>query len=128
MSDTRAVGAAASGAVTGAVTGVAATTSAGVSVADDLRGVVRLGVLRFEGVSVRATADDPAPEAGGPAGLEVSAEAEARVALVRAMYRRFGSTRRAPGHRPRRCGGGSAEACRGPGSTRWWTPATPARW
>lgn len=87
MSDTSATGPVTSVAGAGAAAGA---TGAGVSVADDLHGVVRLGVLRFEGVSVRATADDPAPEAHGPAGPGVSAEAEARVALVRAMYRRFG--------------------------------------
>ncbi|MXZ71348.1 MAG: hypothetical protein F4Z04_07565 [Acidobacteria bacterium] len=95
--------------------------------AGDLHDVVRLGVLRFEGVSVRVTADDRGPEAaaddhamaddgataddsataddrgpeaasparadsGAPATSElaVGAAAEARVALVRAMYRRFG--------------------------------------
>ena len=58
-----------------------------VTVADDLIGVVRLGVLQFEGLSVRATADTAAPEAGDPT---VAPAAEARVALVRAMYRQFG--------------------------------------
>ncbi len=73
------------------VTGV----GAGVTVADDLHDVVRLGVLRFEGVAVRVTAEGGAPDlAAGPLadpdGLTVGPAAEARVALVRAMYRRFG--------------------------------------
>ena len=111
MSDTAVAGLAAGAPTTAAGGGRARTAAdAGVSVAGDLHDVVRLGVLRFEGVSVRATADDGAraddgataddrgPEAaslagaGAPAtsGLTVGAAAEARVALVRAMYRRFG--------------------------------------
>ena len=58
-----------------------------VTVADDLIDVVRLGALRFEGLSVRATADTAAPAAGDPT---VAPAAAARVALVRAMYRQFG--------------------------------------
>ena len=71
---------------------------AGVSVAGDLHDVVRLGGLRLEGVAGRVAADDRGPETASPAlaGVEstseltVGAAAEARVALVRAMYRRFG--------------------------------------
>ena len=60
-----------------------------VTLGDDLIDVVRLGALQFEGLSVRATAGEagPVPEAGTPA---VGPAAEVRVALVRAMYRRFG--------------------------------------
>lgn len=60
-----------------------------VTVAGDLIDVVRLGALQFEGLSVRATAGPaaPPPEADTPA---PGPAAEARVALVRAMYRRFG--------------------------------------
>lgn len=62
-------------------------TGTPVTVADDLIDVVRLGVLRVEGVSVRSTADGAAPDLRE---LTVGAAAEARVALVRSMYRRFG--------------------------------------
>ena len=68
-------------------------TDARVTVADDLHDVVRLGALRFEGVSVRATAaGGGAPDGAVPDArdLTVTAAAEARVGLVRTMYRRFG--------------------------------------
>ena len=71
-----------------------------VTVADDLHDVVRLGVLRIEGVSVRATADDAAPAVAAPdaaptaaaaaGAVAITAAADARVGLVRTMSRRFG--------------------------------------
>lgn len=63
-------------------------SDAGVSIADDLVSVVRLGVLRINDVSVRMTAAG-SPEAE-PDLEAAEAVARDRLTQVRAMYRHFG--------------------------------------
>ena len=59
------------------------------SVAEELATVVRLGVLRVRGLHVSPTKDQP-DDAGHRPNVTSDAVREARLGLVRAMYRRFG--------------------------------------
>ena len=63
----------------------------GVAVAEALASSVRLGVLRFDGVTVRpSTGADSRTEIPSAALEEIERVANARIHLVRAMYRQFG--------------------------------------